>query len=90
MRIIRITCNSEEMRNQYNMENVQDLRDIELDYSVLFDNVRGFVARSKYNKNISTTLKKEPSKFFMYNNGLTLIAEDIEAINTNANKKNKT
>jgi len=71
------------------MENVQDLRDIELDYSVLFDNVRGFVARSKYNKNISTTLKKEPSKFFMYNNGLTLIAEDIEAINTNANKKIK-
>jgi len=87
--VVRITCDNEEMRNLYNMENVYDLKDINLDYSVLFDNVRGLVTRSKYNKNISATLKKEPSKFFMYNNGLTLIAEDIEAVTTNANKKIK-
>lgn len=87
--IIRITCNDERFRSQYNLENVYDLEKVELDYSVLFDNVRGFVIRSKYNTNISTTLRKEPSKFFMYNNGLTLIAKNIEATPINANKKIK-
>jgi hypothetical protein len=57
--------------------------------SVLFDNVRGLILRSKFNKNISTTLKDEPSKFFMYNNGLTIIANDIEADVVNAGKKVK-
>ncbi|MEO0647374.1 MAG: AIPR family protein [Cyanobacteria bacterium J06650_10] len=87
--IIRITCDSESLRNQYNMEDVNELEDVDLDYSVLFDNVRGFVARSKYNQNIATTLKEEPSKLFMYNNGLTLISEDIEALPINAGKRIK-
>lgn len=71
------------------MEDVNELEDVDLDYSVLFDNVRGFVARSKYNQNIATTLKEEPSKLFMYNNGLTLISEDIEALPINAGKRIK-
>lgn len=87
--IIRITCNNENLRNQYNLEDVSALSNVNLDYSVLFDNVRGFVTRSRYNKNISTTLEEEPSKFFMYNNGLTLIAENIEATSINANKRVK-
>jgi hypothetical protein len=87
--VIRITCDDESLRSQYNLEDISELEKIGLDYSVLFDNVRGFVIRSKYNENILTTLKKEPSKFFMYNNGLTLIAEDIEAKPINANKKVK-
>lgn len=36
--VIRITCNSEKIRNQYNMEDVYDLSNVNLDYSVLFDN----------------------------------------------------
>jgi hypothetical protein len=43
----------------------------------------------KFNLGVIDTLKKEPSKFFMYNNGLTLIAENIDARPTNANKKVK-
>lgn len=87
--VVRITCDSEQIREQYNMEDVSVLSSVDLEYSVLFDNVRGFVTRSKYNKNISTTLRKEPSKFFMYNNGLTLIARDIDADKINAGKKVK-
>lgn len=87
--VIRITCNSEKLRSQYNLEDVYELKNFDIDNSALFDNVRGFVTNSKYNKNISTTLKKEPSKFFMYNNGLTLIAVDIEATFINAGKKVK-
>ena len=60
---------------------------MKIDYSVLFDNVRGLVVKSKYNRNISHSLKNDPSKFFMFNNGLTLTANDIKAESVNANKK---
>lgn len=87
--IVRITCNDKNLRGKYNIEDLKELSKIELDYSVLFDNVRGLVLRSKFNKNISKTLKEEPSKFFMYNNGLTITAKDIEATPVNANKRVK-
>lgn len=87
--IVRITCNDKNLRSKYNIEELGELSKIELDYSVLFDNVRGLVLRSKFNNNISKTLKEEPSKFFMYNNGLTITAKDIEAIPINANKRVK-
>ncbi|CAA0148179.1 AIPR family protein [Tenacibaculum maritimum] len=87
--IVRITCNDKTLRRKYNIEDLKELSKIELDYSVLFDNVRGLVLRSKFNKNISKTLKEEPSKFFMYNNGLTITAKDIEATPVNANKRVK-
>lgn len=69
--IIRITCNDKNLRENYSIENLNPLTKVKIDYSVLFDNVRGLVIKSKYNNNISYTLKNEPTKFFMYNNGLT-------------------
>lgn len=85
--IIRITCNNSELRMNYGIENLEPLSKVEIDYSVLFDNVRGLVVKSKYNKNISFSLKNDPTKFFMFNNGLTLTANDIKAESVNANKK---
>lgn len=85
--IIRITCDNKEIRSKYNIEDVSELNSVDLDYSVLFDNVRGLVLKSKYNKNIEKTLKLEPSKFFMYNNGLTITASDIVAVPVNGNKR---
>lgn len=60
---------------------------VDIDYSVLFDNVRGLVIKSRYNKGIIHTLKNDPTKFFMFNNGLTLTANDVKAEPVNANKK---
>lgn len=87
--LIRITCNNQHYRDNYKMEDFSVLYETEMDYNLLFDNVRGFVTRSKFNESISATLKEEPTKFFMYNNGLTLTANDIVAEPTNANKKLK-
>lgn len=87
--LIRITCDRPEYRNKYNMEDFSVLYETDMDYNLLFDNVRGYVTRSKYNKNMFLTLKEEPTKFFMYNNGLTITADDIIATPTNANKKVK-
>jgi hypothetical protein len=75
--ILRITCDSADIRNDLNIEDSDSLQSVNLDFGVLFDNVRGLVKKSDYNKNIATTLKKDPKKFFMYNNGITLIAENI-------------
>jgi hypothetical protein len=87
--LVRITCNDESLRNKYNIEDYAPVADKDIDFSVLFDNVRGFVLRSKINPNITKTLKNEPSKFFLYNNGVTIVASDIEAEPINANKKVK-
>lgn len=87
--LIRITCNDQSLRQKYNIENLKELSNVELDFSVLFDNVRGFVQKSKYNSNIEKTLKEEPEKFFMYNNGLTIVAEDVISEEVNAKKKLK-
>jgi len=85
--IIRITCADSNLRMNYGIEVLEPLTKVNIDYSVLFDNVRGLVVKSKYNKNISYSLKNDPTKFFMYNNGLTLTANDIKAEPVNANKK---
>lgn len=85
--IIRITCKNQELRNNYNCEKIEVLAKERIDYGVLFDNVRGFVQKSKYNEAIARSLKEDPSKFFMYNNGMTIVAKDIKAEPVNGNKK---
>jgi len=85
--LIRITCDNEELRNDYNIEDYSILDSVSLQYDVLYDNVRGYVLNSKYNVNIANTLLKEPSKFFLYNNGLTIVAQHINSTPVNGNKR---
>lgn len=85
--IIRITSKNSDLRLNYNLEDLNLLAREKLEYGVLFDNVRGFVQRSKYNAAIAKTLKDEPSKFFMYNNGMTIVARAIKAEEVNGRKK---
>ncbi|HEB2439593.1 hypothetical protein CN335_12570 [Bacillus thuringiensis] len=85
--LIRITCSSEQMRNKYNYEDMTEIKDLRLDFSVLFDNVRGYLGKTKFNSNIFKTLEAEPTKFFMYNNGITMTSKDIEVTPVNGNQK---
>ncbi|WP_045370511.1 AIPR family protein [Vibrio campbellii] len=87
--ILRITSDIAELRESLQPLDSDSLAKGYLDFGVLFDNVRGLVKNSKYNLNIANTLKKEPKKFFMYNNGITLIAEDIKAKPLAGNKSVK-
>lgn len=87
--LIRITCNDATLRNKYNLEDDNILYKTNVDIRVLFDNVRGFILQSKYNKNIETTLDSEPTKFFFYNNGITIVAESISSSEINSGKKVK-
>lgn len=87
--LIRITCDDAELRSRYNLENDDLLYDTNVDIRVLFDNVRGFILQSKYNKNIESTLDTEPTKFFFFNNGITIVADNISSTEINSGKKVK-
>lgn len=75
--LIRITCDDENFRNKVENYEKEKLANSTIAYDVLSENVRGFILKSEYNKNITTTLETEPSKFFMFNNGITIIASDV-------------
>ncbi|BFI65188.1 MULTISPECIES: AIPR family protein [Yersinia pseudotuberculosis complex] len=85
--VIRMTCRNADLRLDHNCENIDQLAEEKIDFGVLFDNVRGLVQRSRYNAAIAKTLREEPGKFFMYNNGLTIVADDIKAHPVNGNRK---
>lgn len=85
--LIRITCNNLEMRNNESLTELSLLKDLKLELGFLYDNVRGYLGETKFNKNIMKTLDEEPSKFFMFNNGITITARNIIMKPINGNKK---
>ena len=84
--VIRITCSDKSIRSDKTCE-YSKLKDKKLEMGLLFDNVRGYLGETKYNKNIIDTIDKEPNKFFMYNNGITITTKNITAIAANGNTK---
>lgn len=76
--LIRITCDDENFRKNTKNYKKEELANSHIAYEVLSENVRGFILKSEYNKNITATLEEEPSKFFMFNNGITIIASDVK------------
>lgn len=57
---------------------------------LLEQNVRTFLqAKTKVNKGIITTIEKDPSKFFAFNNGLTATAASVELLGDNQIKSIK-
>lgn len=69
------------------MKDLSELRDVNLELGVLYDNVRGYLGNTKFNKSILNTLKEEPSRFFMYNNGITITAQNIIMKSINGKQK---
>ena len=59
---------------------LKSFRDARGELDALYDkNVRVFLGRTgKTNKGISKTLREEPENFGLYNNGLTIVAREIE------------
>lgn len=62
--LIRITCDDKDFRNQTDIYNKDELANAHIAYEVLSENVRGFILKSDFNKNIRETLEESPSKFF--------------------------
>lgn len=84
--LLRITCNDDDYRKQLEVNDVRKLKKSSLDMNVLYENVRGFLGETPYNKSIVKTLNEDSTKFFLYNNGITMTASKIESTFYNANK----
>lgn len=85
--LIRITCNNDELGDKYNMEDDEQIKDQQLDYALLYDNVRGYLGETNYNANIIKTLQQNYKEFFMLNNGLTFTATGVDAEPINSGNK---
>ena len=85
--LVRITCNNDELGDKYNMEDDQQVKDQQLDYALLYDNVRGYLGETDYNANIVKTLQQNYKEFFMLNNGLTFTATGVDAEPINSGNK---
>lgn len=75
--IVRITSNDEAIRERYDLDDLEEIRPLELDFDLLFDNVRDYLGNTKFNKQIVNTIKDDYINFFIYNNGLTITADNI-------------
>lgn len=84
--LIRITCSDSNLRNTQ-IGDYEVLKNAKLDYSLLYENIRGYLGDTKYNKSIIKTIIESPNDFFLYNNGITITAKSITAISQNAGKK---
>jgi hypothetical protein len=86
--LVKITCNNQETRHEIDTRKILSIiKNSVLSHDVLFDNVRGYLGDTKYNKNMMLTLELEPNKFFVYNNGITATVNNIHAESVNGNTK---
>lgn len=87
--LIRISCNDEDMRTTFSWDNIDEekLKKVNIQHCVLYDNVRGYLGDTNYNKNIADTIDNEPENFFMFNNGITITSETIVCTEKNLSKK---
>lgn len=83
--VIRITCKKTELSLKYDIRDDKEVTDAELNDALLFDNVRGYLGETTYNQKIQKTLGDEPENFFIFNNGLTIVANSLEATSVNSN-----
>lgn len=85
--VVRIFSSDEQLTHKYNIEDDSEIEGAKLDISLLYDNVRGYLEETSFNKNIRNTLKENYMDFFMFNNGITVTAEEITSEPKNSNEK---
>lgn len=78
LELIRMFCENESYRYKEPLKDYSILQSFGLDNNVLFDNVRGFLGNTNYNESIERTIEKESELFFLYNNGITIITQELK------------
>lgn len=74
--IVRITSNNSMDRDNFDDKRM-DISKFKFENSVINDNVRGYLSKSKYIKSLINTIKNEWKNFFVYNNGITITCNKI-------------
>ena len=86
--LLRITCNNKEYRKDNNLKNDDNFNLLNFiqEKTQLRDNVRSYLGLTTYNKNIKETLCNDVSNFFYYNNGITIVCNQINSKEIKTNK----
>lgn len=86
--LLRITCDNNQYRENTNLKSIDefDLSNFIQEKSQLRDNVRSYLGLTNYNKNIKETLKNDVNNFFYYNNGVTIVCNQINSKEIKTNK----
>ncbi|UDI77511.1 AIPR family protein [Staphylococcus taiwanensis] len=84
--LMKITCKDVILRNDIDEFNIKSIEKLEFEPKILNDNVRGFLGETKYNTKIIKTIGESPQNFFLFNNGITIVANDIKGKPINGKK----
>lgn len=86
--LLRITSDNSNYREDIELKNIDDfnLLNFSQEKSQLRDNVRSYLGLTNYNKNIKETLKNDVNNFFYYNNGVTIVCNQINSKEIKTNK----
>lgn len=78
--LIRITCNNKEVRQIYNWSNIdeQQLLSCKIEQSTLYDNVRGYLGNTNYNKNTYRTIYIEQLAVIQKNFSCSIMALQLQ------------
>lgn len=82
--LVRMTTDSEELRllRNYSLDqtriSVDSMKSCGISMNILRDNIRQYIERGAYNKNVINTLESDISNFIYYNNGLTILVDKID------------
>ena len=77
--LVKITCDNPTFREEYPFTHIDELAGTNMDDNSLYENVRNFLTKSKYNDGIKKTISgSNNDQFYLFNNGITLIATKIE------------
>ncbi|MCL2222777.1 MAG: AIPR family protein [Oscillospiraceae bacterium] len=85
--VVRMLTSDKKLALNYKLEDDNSILGAEIDTSLLYDNVRGYLGETRFNNNIKNTLNHSFRNFFMFNNGITVTAEEITSEGKNSNEK---
>lgn len=92
---LRLCMSSEVDRLNSEIQDIEELlvrnREKQFFEAILDENVRGYlgISKSKFNDKILKTLTDEPENFILYNNGITVLCDNITHDKINAKKKSQ-
>lgn len=86
--ILKITNNDYTTRNQLTRDESNiNIKDLIFENSILEDNIRNYIADSSINNEVIQTLEHNPDYFFMFNNGITIVADIVKLKKINLGQK---
>lgn len=91
LELLRITCSDSNSRIEEVIasenSNIDIIANYSMEFNLLNDNVRGYI-RNNTNQKVIETLENESERFFIFNNGITIVSDQLDINPINLKNKN--